>query len=349
MLERSAKMDYQIMPMGKIWENGMFSVPSLIAKEYIKLASEYQLKALLLILSNSGKADSRMIAKALGCTESDADDFLEFWVDEGVLICDNSPAPSEAPKKEEKSAEKEEKKTQKEESKALETLPCPSLTPADIVAALRESPDLAQMLQTAQEVKGKTLSSAEQGVLINMVQYYGLPCEIALTILQYYVGEKSKGKAIGTAYLGAMAKNWSEEGITSLDAAEEKLRELENSNRLWKEILAAASIAYRNPSLKQREMIKDWSNDFSMDMIFYACEIMRENAEKPNIKYVNGILQNWKKAGIKTIDEAKTADEKHQSGKEKTKKNKKNQYDIDSTYDIDDITKKAMFNEDYDF
>ena len=341
-------MDYQIMPIGKIWEDGMFSVPSLIAKEYIKLASEYQLKALLLILSNSGKADSRLIAKTLGCTESDADDFLEFWVDEGVLICDGVSAPetAEIPKKEKAPIKKEAKKA---EVKPLETLPCPTLTPADIVAALRENPKLADMLQTAQEVKGKTLSSAEQGVLINMVQYYGLPCEIALTILQYFVDEKSRGKAIGTAYLGAMAKNWSEEGITSVSAAEEKLRELENSNRLWKEIIAAASIAYRNPSQKQREMIKDWSNDFSMDMIFYACEIMRENAEKPSLKYVNSILQNWKKAGIKTVDEAKAAGEKHQADKEKAKKNKKNQYDIDSTYDIDDITKKAMFNEDYDF
>ena len=339
-------MDYQIMPMGKIWENGMFSVPSLIAKEYIKLASEYQLKALLLILSNSGKADSRLIAKTLGCTESDADDFLEFWVDEGILICDSvpTPPPAKKPKKEEKT-EKKAKEIEKSDVKPLETLPCPSLSPADIVAALRENPELAQMLQMAQEVKGKTLSSAEQGVLINMVQYYGLPCEIALTILQYFVDEKSKGKAIGTAYLGAMAKNWSEEGITSVSAAEEKLRELENSNRLWKEIIAAASIAYRNPSQKQREMIKDWSNDFSMDMIFYACELMRENAEKPTLKYVNSILQNWKKAGIKTIDEAKAADEKHQAGKQTQKTTK---LTSKPSFDISEIEQKAIFDDDYD-
>ena len=336
-------MNYQIMPMGKIWENGMFSVPCLVAKNYIRLASEYQLKALLLILSNNGQATSKEIAKSLGCTESDADDFLEFWVDEGVLISDvkaaeKSEIPEKPPVKKQAKAEK------KAPKKELESIPVPTLTPKDIVEALRHNEELVALMQSAEEVKGKPLSHIEKETLINMVQYYGLPCEVVLTILQYYIKEKGSGRAIGTAYLGAMAKNWSEEGITTLDAAEEKLTELENSDRLWNEIIAMSSIRFRNPSVNQREMIKEWNEAFSIDMIAYACDLMKENAEKPTLRYVDTILKNWQKAGIKTLEQAKTTNDEHQAKKDKSKSGK---LKGTPSFDISEIEKKALFDDDY--
>ena len=335
-------MNYQILPMGNAWKNGMFSVPCLIAENYIKLASEYQLKALLLILANNGQSSSKEIAKTLGCTESDVDDFLEFWIDEGVLVSDASAAEPEF-KKEAPAPKPAEKK--KAAKKSVEAMPVPSLTPPEIAAALRENPELAELLQNAQEVLGRTISHAEQELLINMVQYYGLPSEVVLTILQYYKTEKGRGRAIGTAYLGAMAKNWSEEGITTLDAADEKLRELENSDKLWKEVLATASISFRNPTVNQREMIKNWNDGFSFDMIAYACELMKENAVKPTLKYVDKILLNWQKQGIKTLDAAKADNEAHQAKNEKAKSGK---LQGTPSFDISEIEKKAMFDDNYD-
>ena len=337
-------MDYQIMPIGDIWQNGMFSVPSLIAEKYIKLASEYQLKALLLILSSGGRANSKEIAKTIGCTESDAKDFLEFWVEEGVLVTDKTAAVPQ--KKEEKGEKKEkkDKKEKKEKKNALESIPVPTLTPKDITCALRENPELEALLQNAQEVLGRTISHNEQELIINMVQYYGLPCEVVLTILQYYKSEKDKGRAIGNAYIGAMAKNWSEEGITTLAAADEKLRELENSNRLWKEILAMSSIHFRNPTVNQREMIKEWTNAFSIEMISYACDLMKENADKPNLRYVDRILRNWQKEGIKTIQQAQEGNENHRAEKEKSKSKK---LKGDPSFNISEIEKKALYDDDY--
>ena len=80
----------------------------------------------------------------------------------------------------------------------------------------RDSQQLTMLLRTAQEVLGKTLSHANQEMILNMVTYYGLPEEVVLTILSYYKSEKEKGRAIGAAYISAMAKNWADEGITTL-------------------------------------------------------------------------------------------------------------------------------------
>ena len=90
-------MDYRVAPFGEIWQNGMFNVPSDIVDRYIRLASEYQLKALLFIFRNNGRSSSSQIAKALGQTVGDIDDLLEFWIDEGVLFIDGQAATQDAP------------------------------------------------------------------------------------------------------------------------------------------------------------------------------------------------------------------------------------------------------------
>lgn len=333
-------MEYQIFPIGDIWQNGTFCVPSRIVSDYIKLASEYQLKALMLILSSNGRASSHDIAKALGCTENDADDFLDFWVEEGVLskngITAEPPAPEPVQPAQPKPAEP---------VKTVEPMPVPTLSPKDIVAMCSESGELTELLRNAEEVLGRILSHAERQLIVNMVTYYGLPGEIALTILHYYKSEREKGKAIGTAYIAAMAKNWSEEGITTLDAADEKLKDIESTDKLWTEIVELSGIRHKRPTAKQREMVKVWSGNFSMEMIALACDTMRENTDKPTLNYVNTVLKNWKKKGISTPADVKADYEKH-SQSSKAKKNGKLQ--SEPNFDINEIAQNAMFNDNYD-
>lgn len=326
-------MQYQVIPVGDLWSDGMVAVPKKIVTNYLKFASEYQIKAMLLILASNGVCDSKDVAKALGCTQSDADDFLDFWVEEGLLSRDGEIIAS-------KQIEKAEEPPKKEKKTAV---PVPTLSPKEIVSICREDKQLTATLRNAQEVLGKTLSHAEQELIINMVTYYGLPADIVLTILQYYKNERAKGRAYGTSYIAAMAKNWSEEGITTLEAADEKLHELEASDRLWKEIIALIGIRHKNPTVKQREMIKAWHEDFDMAMISMACDIMKENTEKPTLKYVDSVLKNWKKKGIFSV-EAVIADEKAHN----EKNGRNGTEDINKTYDIDEIAKKAMLNDDYD-
>ncbi len=333
-------MLYQIVPVGNVWQDGMVAVPKKVATDYIKLASEYQLKALLLILSNNAPCDSKYVAKVLGCTEADATDFLEFWVEEGVLSCDgvvNAQPPAEStavvelPKKEAKTV------------KVKEAIPVPKLNPSDIVTMCRDNRELTELIHHAQEVFGRTISHIEQELVINMVTYYGLPCDVVLVILEYYKTEKEKGRAIGTSYIGTMAKNWSEEGIVTLEAADERLRMLEASDRLWSEIVAVSGIKHRNPTIKQREMINRWSEDFDMQMITIACDIMKENTDKPTLKYVDSVLKNWKKKGIFTPEAVAEEEKEFHS-----KKEQKNKSAIDETYDIDEINRRAMLNDNYD-
>ena len=335
-------MDYQIPPIGDIWNDGIFNVPSVIANKYIRLASAYQLKALLVILSSGGKCTSREISKAIGVPESEVCDLLAFWVEEGVLLENGTaPAPSAEP---EHKAESEPVTTP--EPKKAEEMPTPVLTASDITAMIRDDENLHDLFINAEDLLGRSISAVEKELLANMSAYYGLPNEIALMILQYYKIEKESGRTIGVSYMAAMAKNWSEEGITTLGAAEEKLKSIEESDRHWNKIIDMSGIRYRRPTAKQREMVKNWRADFNSEMIALACEAMRENAERPTLKYVDSLLKNWKKKGLKTPEDVANDNEKHESAKSGKKGGDK--LEGKPSFDIDKIQNKIFNNDNFD-
>ena len=339
-------MDYAIAPFGEVWSGGVFNVPAALSDKYIKLASEYQLKALLLILSSNGKNSSEQIAKKLGITSADVQELMEFWIAEGVVSAGGraTEQPVYAPKPEPEAPVAE----KKEVKKVL--LTAPTLQPKDIVAAARENPEIGELLGEAQVVLGRTISHSESEMIVNMVNFYGMRSEIVLMILEYCrsLKEKDKSRNIGTAYILKLAQNWMEEGIDTIADAEEKLKSLEKSDRVWHEISAMAGIMHKKPTVKQREMVLGWSNAFSMDMISIAIDRMKENTDSPKLSYVDKILKSWKEKGISTPAQVAEESEQFAKSKEKVASGGKKTGEISRkpSYDIEKIKRDARNNTD---
>ena len=57
------------------------------------------------------------------------------------------------------------------------------------------------------------------------------------------------------------------------------------------------------------EVLEDYTKDMPADLIIYAMQISVE-ANKRTIKYIKAILNNWQKAGIKTLTQAKEENHK---------------------------------------
>lgn len=315
-------MDYRIAPFAGVWSNGIFNVPNDVVDKYLKLASEYQLKALLFILRNNGQSSSSDIGKALGHTCADIDDLMEFWIEEGVLSVDRQ-APVQKPVVQKK---------EEAPKPVKETISAPRLTPKDVISMLRDNKELTFLVNEAQVILGRTISHAEQEMLINMVNYYGLKVEVIMMILEFYRSEKQRGKSIGIAYVNAMAKNWSDEGISSIAEAEDKLRDIERSDRLWNEVVAITGIRHRRPTAKQREMVKGWFDDFDITMITLAADMMKENTAEPSLAYVNSIIKKWKKNGIGTPEQVIAEQEAFSKSKAEKSGDK---LQPEPTYDLD--------------
>ena len=52
------------------------------------------------------------------------------------------------------------------------------------------------------------------------------------------------------------------------------------------------------------EILSDYAKEMPIDLIIYAMQISVE-ANKKTIQYIKAILNNWQKAGIKTLEDAK--------------------------------------------
>lgn len=351
-------MEYNILPFGEIWQNGIFNVPSALIEKYIRLASEYQLKALLLTLANSGVYSSELIAKKLGITASDAEEIMEFWVAEGVAAVKGEAAPVIKAEPAQKPIDELKQeivasvvtKSASAEKKSVR-VSAPTLTPKDIVCAASENAEIGELLNEAQVVLGRTISHAESEMLVNLVNFYGMSPTIVLMILGYCNQEKArnKEKKIGTAYIIKIAENWLDEGIDTVALAEEKLQSIEKSNKYWNEIIALAGIRHKSPTEKQRAMVLSWYDDFSSDMLNLAIDKMKENTESPKLSYVDSILKSWKKKGIKTPEDVEKENEEFEKSKAKPVKKNPNSLSRKPTYDLEKIKQDAMKNTEIKF
>lgn len=324
-------MSYRINNSAECWADGVFCVPVSVVKNNMNFADEAKLKALLFSLSNAKNVETKAVASALKISESEAEEALEFWVNEGILLSSEDEAlPVEA-------------KVETQVVKKFESLPVPNLSPRDIVVMCSENSELANLLRSAEQIMSSTLSGSMKSNLINMATYYGLPVPVIITLLEYYKSEREAGKSITTRHLQNMAREWANEEIFSLDAASKKLQELKNVDELWNDVIALCEFDYKKPSASQRKMLVRWMTDFDNEMIFFACNIMKKYNEKDNhsLKIVDNILKEWKRKGFKTPADVKAQpkkEDKKKSGKLKSK----------PSFDIDEIEKNAILNDNYD-
>ena len=326
-------MAYRINASGELWSSGVFCVPKTVAEKSLKFASESQLKALLYLLSNDGIAEPQEVAKALGISESEAAECLDFWRFEGVLTLDGA-----VEKKPEKTEEKPPVKP------VLENLPVPSLTPRDIVSICSDNPELADLLRTAEIILGTSLSAAFKGNLINMVTYYGLTPSVVVTLLDYYKAEREAGRSVTTRKLQNIAKDWANQDVTTIEQASQKLLEMSEAENLWYKILELCELDFIKLNAANTKMIIRWRNDFSDEMLYFACNTMKKytDEEKRSIKAVDNILKTWKRKGFTTPEEVKAQPEKED------KTVKKGNLKSKPTFDINEIQKQTDLNDDFD-
>lgn len=343
-------MDYRINTGSGIWQGGMFFTPVQLADKYLKLASEYQIKALLYVLSKNGAAGSEEISKKLGITAADAENVMDFWIEEGVLRRADSgensavcvvPAPAPEKQAEAKAALPAPTPVAERRVKSAEAKP-PQLTSKEIVEIGSQKPHVASLLNEAQEIYERTISPSEQEMLVNLIDFYGLPVEVAIMLVSYCVKSKKDNKD----YVYKTAKNWIEDGIDTLALAEKRTFELEKVDAFWPRLKEAAGFERKAPTAKQEKMILDWRRDFSDEMILCAADIMNENIDKPDFRYMDKILKNWKTAGIKTKQDVERANKSFEKRKAKSQKGGSGEISRKPTYDLEEIKKNALSNTD---
>lgn len=300
-----------------------FFVPSEAA-ENLKLCTAAQLRTLLFTLSRGfAETTPEIIAKEFGLSNEDAKDLLDYWCARGILESDSFSAqpaavPS-APVKESVPAEKT----------AVPKPPETKLTMKEVQRLKEEDSGIAHVLSEAERILGRTFTSSDTETIVWLISYAGVPAEVLVTVMAYCAGIGKNN----LRYIQKVSLEWLDSGIDTIEAAEERIRAL-NEAKSWEgEVKRCLEIYGRNLVTKEKEFCEAWRlYNISPELIHFAYEKCIEKTSKLSFPYINKLLLSWHQKGFKTPAQA-AAENKPKAENEKP------------SFDLDELERRLMLED----
>lgn len=164
------------------------------------------------------------------------------------------------------------------------------------------------MLQDIEKLLGRPLSSKEMTMYIGWLKDFNFSPEIILLLIQYCA---SKGKT-DYRYIERIAVAWYDAKIKTIDDAQIFIKKHEDKWIKIRKILNYLGIKDAEIMKPQEDMLLKWIHtyNFSLDIIFKACDICFQRINKSDFKYIDGILGSWYKDKIKTVQDIDLKDTK---------------------------------------
>ncbi len=265
--------------------NNTFIVPSMVADKFLKIATETQLKVLLMLMRNISEGiDPSKIADALSIPQSEVDDALLFWSQCGLL---NSEQPKEP-----------------EVKPVVINSSLPSR--ADVIKRGLEDENLMFLLREAQLKFGRNLKQNESQLLVALYDDYGMEISVILFLLGYAASE---GRC-NLSFVKATAVDWIKQGVETVADAEQIIAAAAKQNLAWSVVQHAFGIEKRKPSTKELEYSDLWINEWqiSADLLKAAYDACIDSKTKLSMPYVARIIERWHKDGITSPQEIKSRD-----------------------------------------
>ena len=302
---------------------GAFFVPNEAA-ENLKLCTAGQLRVLLFALSKGfSETSPESVAEELGIIPEDAKDLLDYWVGRGILECDGVSAPVSVPKTASPAPQVSEPK--REVPKAPET----KLTMKEVQQIKESDLSVAHVFSEAERLLGKTFTSSDSETIVWLISYAGIAPEVLITVIAYCASINKKS----FFYIRKTALEWLENGIDTIEAAEERMRVLEEAKTWEGEVKHSLEIYGRSLVGKEKEFAEGWRlYKISPELIHFAYEKCIEKTGKLSFPYINKILLSWHQKGIKTVGEAAL-------------ENKTQAEDKKPSFDLDELERRMMLDD----
>lgn len=287
-------MGYNINP---VCLSSVFTLPSSLADNHLKLANPEHIKVLIYIFRNlSDGIDVNKISYNTGVSEYDVKEALLYWADANILLPEN-PTQTHDNKIYNKTVSKTEKPTR-----------------IDVARRGLEDEKIRYLLQETQLKFGRNLKNNESATLVWLYEDVGLDVSLILLIVQYAVTHDKKN----IRFIEQTATEWADKGIDNLADAEEQLRLKTEGEIAWRSISSIFGLERRKPSKKETELSVLWLNDWkiSKDLISAAYDECVNNKGKYLLSYIAKVIENWHKSGIETLDDIEANKESRQRDEE---------------------------------
>lgn len=203
---------------------------------------------------------------------------------------------------EDKSAlEKKEALNKREEAAASpENIPF-AITPEQ-TSLMAENSDFIWICQIVETFLNRPIKPAEAQLLIYLFDTLHFSKDLILHLYDYCI---SLGKS-NVNYIQTVALSWAENHVTTPEEAEKLTADYSNTHTAISKALglnrALAGI--------ECQYVERWHKEWGMDLavILEACNRTMLSIQKPDFKYIEGILKNWHKEEVHTLQDVARCD-----------------------------------------
>lgn len=273
-------------------------ISNIFIEKYMTKARGEFVKVYILLLkcSISGEPgiSSSILAAKLNLLESEINNALKYWNDEGVIKLIPIDKMNNFNIEFVNLAENYDPKGEK----------------LDLLSAL-DNKNTKEILKEIEILLGRTLSSKEMITYLSWETELGFSLELILFLIEYCVSKNKKN----ASYIEKVALAWHDSGIKTIEEAN---RQIANTEDKWvkiREVLNYLGIKNTDIMKPQQDMIEKWLLDynFSTEVILRACKICSERLNRADFKYIDGILRKWNEAGYKTLEDILSKDTQKQN------------------------------------
>lgn len=313
-------------------------VSNIFIEKYMPQARGEFIKIYLLMLKHNicGElgVSSAILASSLNLLESDILNALEYWNELGVIKLNKIDNMGNF----------------NVEFVDLNENTDVSPKQLDLLEAL-DSNNTKDMLKDIEVLLGRPLSPNEMSIYLNWQREFGFSSELILILIEYCV---SKGKS-DHRYIEKVALAWHDQKITTIEQAQNLIKKTEDKWVNIRKVLTYLGINTTDIMKPQQDMIEKWLliYKFPTEIIFKACDVCFERLNRADFKYIDGILTNWNKNDIKTLEDIALKDNKPNKASSYQKNNNYNNKSNGKTplkfnnfepreYDYDSLEKKLL-------
>jgi DnaD/phage-associated family protein len=315
---------------------GFTPVNNVFIEKYMPQARGEFVKVYLLMLKYtiSGElgVSSSILASSLNLLESDIMNAFNYWNDQGAI----------------KLTQIDKMGNFNVEFVDLVEEPSKSTKQIDLLEAL-DSTNTKDMLKDIETLLARPLSPNEMSLYLNWQKEFGFSSELILILMEYCI---SKGKS-DSRYIEKVAIAWHDQKITTIEQAQNLIKKAEDKWINIRKILTYLGINNTDIMKPQQDLIEKWLliYKYSNEIIFKACDVCFERLNRADFKYIDGILSNWNKNNIRTLEDIALKDNKNSKNNKYQKTYNTNNNDKSSLkfnnfeareYDYDSLEKKLL-------
>ncbi len=174
------------------------------------------------------------------------------------------------------------------------------------IKQLTNSDEVKWLLNIIEIYLDRLIKPMDLQLILYLYESLGFSAELIMYLYEYCVSKNKKNPS----YIEAVALSWAEEGIDTVEKAEEATA-LYNSN--YNAVNKAFGLN-RSPGQVEKQYINKWLTKYGLtiDIIVEACNRTILATQKPDFKYADKILENWFKKGVKELNQIKQLDDEHQ-------------------------------------